>query len=248
MSIFNNKLDYKNKDSHLHLKFDPDTLEYAFYVLENGIWSKQKVNDLSRRTKKVLELENKKLKEDKDKLNNELKIIKSVNRFHTLKSLGFAPTSFEIRSSKPGSISDELYDYLLPILEQDDHLIGISRVYSTDSNIEDTFENGFSLTGHSSSGAGATPELSYNVSYYSDNMKIINELEFANAYKNSNGSFLFDFPFEDLENKENLYVEYNDGSVRINPKYVIGFVPCDESHNIDTIIKRSDYLENNKTR
>ena len=129
--------------------------------------------------------------------------------------------------------------FLDDLLSQEDVLIGIHRIGSNDSIaiIEDVLTNGLKLTGHRNGAMYGTNTLSNNISFYYDNNIIRDELMYANAYKDSKGSYLIRIPLYDLEEGMCYRVDEN-GMLRINPLYILGYVPVNDKH-IDKLITKA---------
>ena len=64
----------------------------------------------------------------------------------------------------------------------------------------------------------------------------------ANAYKNSKGSILIRIPDNDLSG--NIFITDKDGLIRLDPKYIIGYVPLEPNNHIETIITPSELKVN----
>ena len=237
MGLFSKKYD-KDKDK-LKLVFNSEIKQYQLYF--NDILIEYK--DLNRKTKKFLDEKNNFLETSPYMIDYEMmKIshINSMNREKFLESIGYSSTPFEYLGPNNGTMSESLKNYLNKLTSLDNVLIGIHRVgYLPDKYIEDILINGLLITGHMGSGAISTPELGNNVSYYSDNKTIIKELMYADTYKNSRGSILIKIPDEDLT--KNIFITTN-GQIRLNPKYIIGYIPV-SNHHIETIITREDILK-----
>lgn len=236
MGLFSKKYD-KEKDE-LKLVFNSEIKQYQLYF--NDILIEYK--DLNRKTKKFLDEKNKFLETSPYMIDYEMLLVsksRSIERRDFLSSIGYTPSNFETGGTT-GTMSESLENYLNKLTSLDNVLIGIHRVgYLPDKYIEDILINGLLITGHMGSGAISTPELGNNVSYYSDNKTIIKELMFADTYKNSKGSILIKIPDEDLT--KNIFITTN-GQIRLNPKYIIGYIPV-SNHHIGTIITREDILK-----
>ena len=63
---------------------------------------------------------------------------------------------------------------------------------------------------------------------------IIKELMYADEYKDSKGSILIRIPDYDLD--KNIFVIDDNGRTRLNPKYIVGYVPVYENHHLESII------------
>lgn len=58
---------------------------------------------------------------------------------------------------------------------------------------------------------------------------------YANQYKNSKGGILIRIPDSDLTG--NIFITDKNGQTRLNPKYIVGYIPVDENHHIEEIIQ-----------
>ena len=237
MGLFSKKYD-RDKDK-LKLVFNSEIKKYQLYF--NDILIEYK--DLNRKTKKFLDEKNKFLETSPYMIDYEMMKIstsRSIERSNFLSSIGYNPEPFEHLGPNNGTMSESLKNYLNKLTSLDNVLIGIHRVgYLPDKYIEDILINGLLITGHMGSGAISTPELGNNVSYYPDNKTIIKELMYADTYKNSKGSILIKIPDEDLT--KNIFITINR-QIRLNPKYIIGYIPV-SNHHIETIITREDILK-----
>ena len=66
---------------------------------------------------------------------------------------------------------------------------------------------------------------------------------YADLYKDSVGSILIKIPDNVLESGEDIFV--HDGIAnRLNPKYIIGYVPLYKEHHIENIIFNPKFYEN----
>ena len=169
--------------------------------------------------------------------------------FIKLKSLGFSCDSFEYLGPAQGTMSREMEALLSRLISEENVLLGIHRIGDNDSKekIEDILTNGLEITGHLGGVAQSNKELKNNVSYYPNNKTIIKELMYADKYKNSKGSILIRIPDEDL--KQNIFINTSDGETRLNPKYIVGYVPVYKNHHLELIttletIKKSKYSYN----
>ena len=237
MGLFSKKYD-KEKDK-LKLAFNSELKKYQFYYKDILIEYK----DLNRKTKKFLDEKNKFLETSPYMMDYEMMLIsksKSIDRGKLLNSIGYKTETFEYLGINNGTMSEYLDKYLNHLVNLDNVLIGIHRVGCLpDKYIEDILLNGIVMTGHMGSGAITTPKLEYNVSYYSDNKTIIKELMYADTYKNSRGSILIKIPDADLT--KNIFI-INNGEVRLNPKYILGYIPV-SNHHIENIITKEDILK-----
>lgn len=247
MGLFSKKYD-KDKDK-LKLVFNIELLEYQFYYQDKLINYK----DLNKNTKKYLDNENKFLKANPNIIENEkykIEAMKSNGRRNFLISIGYDIYSFEYLGPNNGTMSKELEQYLNELVSRNNVLIGINRVgQQPDEYIIDNLLNGILMTGYSGSGVLYKPKLCENVSYYADNRIIIKELMYANTYKNSKGSILIKIPDSDLQN-DDIIIQDKNGNYRLNPKYILGYIPVSKDHHIERIITPYDIqkqrrIENN---
>lgn len=239
MSIFNKKYDLR--EDYLRKEFDIMTKQYVLYYGQTII----NYTDLNRRTQKYLDSENQRLRIDNSLLNSEIYNVQIRNRRRYLNSLGYSDTSFEYLGPVDGTIAPNLQNYLYDLVNEHNVLIGIHRVSDRLSNeqIMDILTNGLIMSGHLMGAVTSTKSLGQNVSYYPDNRTIIKELMYADQYKNSCGSILIRIPDEDLTG--NIYITDNDGLMRLNPKYIIGYVPLYPDHHLESIITCEKNYTNN---
>lgn len=244
MGLFSKK--YDSIDDRLILKFDLDKKRF-YYLLKDRILSD---NELNKRTRKSLFSINEELK-NPEYLKNVLyqeetkRVLAEDNeRTKFLSSKGYTFESFStLKGIVPqGTMSDTVEKVLLPLVNNDQNLVGIHRVQAGVSNaqIEDILLNGLILNGHLGGATSNKSSLSDHVSYYSNNRIIINELMFADAYKNSSGSILVNIPFSDLD--KDVIIKNKD-TIRLNPKYIVGYIPLHENHHLESIVT-SDEIKN----
>lgn len=224
------KLDIK-KD-HLRFVFNLEEKKYTLYQGLNPI----KYEDINKQSKQELNKKNELLIKNPQLLMQELETAKIKQRFKKLKELGYPCDSFEYLGQAKGTMSKQMEELLTKLTAEENVLIGIHRIGDNDSKekIQDIFLNGLEITGHLNGAAISSKELSNNVSYYPDNKTIIKELMYANHYKNSKGSILIRIPDKDLT--QNIFIINKEGKTRINPKYIIGYVPLEANNHIETII------------
>lgn len=225
-------------------KFDINSKTYYYAKLENGNFIPIDYEQLDKKSQKKLLQENRELLTNQDLLMSEINKVKSVTRFNYLKSLGYVCDSFEYLGTIKGTISNGLNQYLDTLLAEEDVLIGIHRVGDNFDNttMNDIFSNGLKITGHMDSLVSSNKLLKDNVSYYASNKVIKKELMHANGYKASKGSILIRIPDTELEkNKDILLI--TDTEVRLNPKYIIGYVPIYENNHLENIIYNQNYLK-----
>lgn len=235
MGLFSKKYDIE-KD-RLLIKFCKERKMFQVYR-DNSIIPYDSLNEKSR---KKLDMENKVLIDNPAYLEHLLKGFEEKNRFQKLKSLGLSSgISFELLSANHGTMSEQLREYLNKVVNEPDVLIGIHRIKGSMpiSIVEDILKNGLIMTGHTSAGAVVGgPSLAHNVSYYTNNSTIIKELMYANEFKDSHGSILIRIPDEDLKGE---IFEKRDNGVYVLPiKYILGYIPVNKDHHIETIITSS---------
>lgn len=237
LDIFKHKKDLK-KDS-LRLSFDSIKKKYVFYYGNQELTE----NELNRKTKKELAQKNRELKEVPGLLESQIGFSLNKDRYNYLKSIGYYCNSFEYLGSVDGTMSDEFSQYINFHTSKLNSLLGLHRVgRASEESIADMLKNGLKMTGHIGSGAITNQiELDQNVSYYSDNKKIIKELMYADQYKDSSGSILIEIPDEDLTSPT-LYYKDSNGEVRLNPRYILGYVPVDKNHHLDRILTEKDFI------
>lgn len=236
---------YGSKD-FIILDFNPETLKYEYHLYRGGVIPYKKLDKESR---KELDSKNNELLANPNLVNEELKRVerknKAVDRYKELKSMGYECSSTMILSDKPITPMPESFSNQLDNMLSEEHVLyGIHRIGNMSLEfLEDVLENGLIMTGHGLNVSQDALSLSQNVAYYPDNYQIKTELEHAHGYKHSNGSFLIRIPDEDLKNG-NLFIEREGEFKRLNPKYIVGFVPIIELPNgtvtIDRIVTLKD--------
>lgn len=248
---------YNLKKDDLKKVFDLKTNEYCYSLNYVTHLVPLPYENLDIKTKIALLRENKKLLKDKDLLFMEQqkaqekinRINKAKERNNYLKSIGFSCDSFVCYNHENGSVSDNLNAYLEELLNEEHVLIGIHRVgyYFNDEIKQDIFENGLILSGHlSSGGLIQDTHIRYNVSYYPDNHEILSQLMYAGGYKDSKGSILIRIPDSELEKLDDLYI--SDGiQPRLNPKYIVGYVPVYENSHIENIEMNPNFVKEKET-
>lgn len=233
MKIFSKKYDLE-KD-HLRIVFDSNTREYLTYYGKSIIPHES----LNRKSKKILNKKNAELINNPTLLSKEIYQAKVISRFKKLESLGYSPSSFEYLGTVNGTMSKELEKLLSKLTKEENVLLGVHRLGSSSSPevIEDILTSGLKITGHLEGAAQHKKSLGNNVSYYPDNKTIIKELMYASEYKNSKGSILIRIPDTDLTG--NIFITDQNRQTRLNPKYIVGYIPVDENHHIEEIIQRT---------
>lgn len=231
MALFEKKWDIEL--DRLMIRFSSNKKEYQTYYAQNLI----PYSSLNRKSKKIIDKKNQELLNNPELLNNEIKMANERIRFNYLKSLGYNCNSFEYMGKVNGTMSNEMEYYLNSMVSENDILLGIHRIGVNDSKekIEDILTNGLTMTGLiRNGGAKSEVRLEHNVSFYTDNMVILKELMHADIWDHSKGSILIRIPDNDL--RDNIYITDNNGTPRLNPKYIVGYVPLSENRHIDKII------------
>ena len=237
MSIFSKKYDFF-KD-RVRMVFDVDTKSYYAFIGNRKLSNKE----LNRKSRKQIDEANDHLQSDSNLLNRELTSAKIRKRFDKLKDLGYSCSSFEYLGKVEGHIADEVMSQIEDYFEEDDVLLGIHRVGNvSDEVIQDILENGLIMSGHGNGSVSSSIELANNVSYYPDNKVVLKELMYANVYKNSRGSILIRIP--DSELIGDIFLRKN-GEVRLDSKYIIGYLPVNEEHEVTKMITKGS---KNKSR
>ncbi len=238
MSLFEKKYDV-DKDM-LMRQFSPDE-GYYYVKFIDGEKVKIDSSKLNSKTNRLLKGENQRLASNRELLENEVKRFYFAKRFDKLQKLGYPCHSFEYLGEAQGSISPLMQDFLDDLVSEKDVLIGIHRVKEGVSmnDIGDILENGLIINGHLAGATNTEKDLASTVSYYPDNRTIIKELMYANLYKNASGSILLRIPDEDLEKNDDIYITTGN-EVRVNPKYILGFVPVDKDHYVDRLVTKTD--------
>ena len=241
MGLFSKKLDIE--ENRLMRRFSPDKGYYYIQSDGNNI-TEIGVDQLNKRSLKELKKANLSLQEDKRLLEAELQFYKKRKRADKLKKFGLTTVGFEVLGEVKESISPMLKEQLEELVEEKDVLLGIHRTKqgTTIDDIEDILNNGLRIDGHMGGMTAATKRLSDTVSYYYDNRTIIKEAMYANLYKNATGSIIIRIPDEDLANPDNIYISL-ENSVRINPKYILGYIPVTPDHYIDRMYTKKDISE-----
>ena len=245
MSLFRKK--YNKEEDRLSRYFDPNTCEYYYAKIIVGQIKRLSFDELDRKTKKELLNENKNLLLNKELLNKEIEDYNMRARFDYLKSIGYVCTSFQAMGKINGTMSDNMRKYLDQLLNESNVLIGIHRVGSkfSQETLDDIFKNGLKMTGHMGGAVSTATELGHNVSYYASNKIIEKELMYADLYKDSVGSILIKIPDSVLESGEDIFV-YDGIGNRLNPKYIIGYVPLYKDHHLENIVFNPNFYENDK--
>ena len=238
MGLFSKKYDIK--ETPLRVVFNDEERKYVCYYGPTLI----SYDELNRKSKKIIDSKNKELLTNPNLLQEELEKLKTWKRFDKLRSLGYSCDSFEYLGPANGTMSKEIETLLSKLVSEENVLLGIHRVgaNATQEKIEDILINGLEITGHLGGVAQSTKELKNNVSYYPNNKTIIKELMYADKYKNSKGSILIRIPDSDLT--QNIFITDNEGRTRLNPKYIVGYVPLYENHHLENIITPSQIKTN----
>lgn len=225
-------------------RFDINSKTYYYAKIENGQFIPIDYNQLDRKSKKIFLKENRELLTNKDLLISEVTKAKLIIRFNYLKELGYVCNSFEYLGPIKGTIASELNRYLDKLLEEENVLIGIHRVGANFdvTKMNDVFSKGLIITGHMDGFVSSNKLLNNNVSYYVSNKTIKKELMHASEYKSSKGSILIRIPDTELERNKDILI-ITDTEVRLNPKYIIGYVPVYENNHLETIIYNETCLK-----
>lgn len=238
MGIFKPKVDIERDN----LKFGFDLEEQKYYIYYTDVYIPYE--NLTRKSKKILNKKNQELINNPELLKQEIEKAKIKERYNKLKSMGYICNSFEIMGETNTTMSEEMKNYLMPLINEENVLLGIHRIgYTfTEEILEDILLNGIKMTGNIGSGSVSTLYLRDNVSYYADNKKIIKEIGYANLYKNSHGSFLIRIPDDELN--DSIYYINEENEIRLKPEYILGYIPTNERHHIDTLITANDIRKN----
>lgn len=241
MGLFEKKYDIG--EDRLRIVFNLQSKSYDVYYGPTLIpYSK-----LSRKSKKYIDNENNSLKTNPDVLAYEIRMAMIKQRFNKLNSLGYTCSSFEYLGVVNGTMSKDMEELLNKLTTEENVLLGIHRLKgSTDEMIiQDILTNGLKMTGHNDGAIPGTNVLSNNVSYYPDNKVIIKELMYANLFKESEGSILIRIP--DNELSQNIYIRDSNGGIRLNPKYIVGYVPLYDNHHLEKIITNQELSKTNSS-
>ena len=241
MGLFSKKLDIK--DDRLIRRFAPDKGYY--YVQSDGTnITEIGVDQLNKRSLKELKRATLSLNEDKNLQEMELSFYRRRQRADKMKQYGLTTVGFEVLGEVKGSIAPMLKDQLEELVEEKDVLLGIHRTKQGTSidDIADILNNGLRIDGHMGGMTASTKSLSDTVSYYYDNRTIIKEAMYANIYKNSSGSIIIRIPDEDLADPNKVYISDGD-SVRVDPKYILGYIPVTSDHHLERMYTKKDISE-----
>ena len=150
--------------------------------------------------------------------------------------MGYTCHSFEYLGKANGTMSKQMEELLEKLTNEKNILLGIHRIkeYTTQEAIDDILANGLKMTGHFDGSIPTSRELQNSVSYYVDNKIVIKELMYTNQFKNSKGSILIRIPDEELT--KNIYITDKNGGIRLNPKYIVGYVPLYNNNHLEDII------------
>lgn len=238
MGLFDKKYDV-DKD-RLMRQFSPDE-GYYYVKVVSGKKVKIDSSELNSKTNRLLKEENQKLASDRELLENEAKRFYLAERQRKLEKLGYPCHSFEYLGEVQGSISPLMQDFLDDLVREKDVLLGVHRVKEGVSidDIGDILENGLIIYGHLAGATNSKRDLASTVSYYPDNRTVLKELMYANEYKKASGSILIRIPDEDLEKDDDIYITTGN-NVRVNPKYILGFVPVDKDHYVNRLVTKTD--------
>ena len=211
------------------LEKDNLSIDFNFYTMKYEVRQGDKIipiEELNDKTKAIYQ----------EKKNEYMK--KQVERCRKLNRLGYEFACFQTFSNKEGTMCKEAEKILLPLVEEENVLIGIHRVGEkvNDDEIDKMLSDGVIMTGHGYNVQNINgPALELNFGCYYDNKTILKEVMFAHGYKGSKGSIIIRIPDEDL--KGNIYVKNELGNYCINPKYIVGYFEVDENYNVLSVKK-----------
>ena len=227
-------------NDRLEIVFDGDKGIYKYIKYEGYDAKEINYNKLDTISKEKLNLYNEQLKNNKGLYEIEKKEWQNQKRTEKLKEMGYSLGTIEVGFKGSGSINSNLYKYLIELATQKNNLLGLHRVGSHfNQNIqEDIFNNGLTIFGHL--GINSSKTLSDSVSYYSDNDSVIAELLGAHGYKDSVGSILVSIPDSALEAGNDILIKTDKGT-KLNPKYIVGYVPWYNGNHLENIIKNPNF-------
>ena len=230
------------------LEKDNLTIEFNIYTMKYEVKQGDKIipiEYLNNTTKKIFQ----------EKQNEYEKRID--DRLNVLKSYGFKCDSFQSFSKKEGTMTKEVEDVIMPLIEEKNVLLGIYRIeQASEDSIKKMLNNGIQMSNHGSTKSIDGPSLESKFSIYPDNKTILKEIMFAHEYKESKGSIIIRIPDEDLKDniyipykglKENVYLQDEYGNYYINPKYIVGYFEVDENNNVLSVRKSEQKVEKNNT-
>lgn len=149
-----------------------------------------------------------------------------------------------------GYMSQELGEELDNLFLDDNYVIGIHRTgYTAITNkiLKDIFDKGLINNGHAFQGAATGQcDIERTVSIFHDFPILCGQLKAAHGYKCSEGCIVVRIPKECLyeTEKEPMPMYYNlDGTIRLLPQYVYGYIPVDKEGNLGNMYKNSNYQE-----
>ena len=229
---------YGAKD-YIYMLFNPETNKYEYHLYRDTAIPYKKLDKESRQK---LDAKNEELIKNPNLINEEIAKIehekKEISRAKELAAMGYSCGSTIIMSDKPLSPIPEAFSKTLDNMLSEEHVLyGICRTGMSLEYIKDALENGLIMTGHGFNVSQSAVSLHQNVGYYPDNMQVKEELLNAHGYKGSHGSLLIRIPDEDLKAK-NLFIERQGEFKRLNPKYIVGYVPIMELPNGTVTIDR----------
>lgn len=223
---------------HYILDFNPETNNYCYY--DNG--KPVDYENLPKNLQRNLDIKNAGLLKNPDLIIKEVRGVKLRTRFEELKEMGLTLEATKYRSKIPTSpIPSDFSDKLDNMLSEENVLYGIHRIgSSSDDDVLDILEHGLIITGATSSGV-CKYGLDYNVGFYLDNIDIKTELLNASGFRDSKGSILIRIPDDDLSGGR--YLIEKDGELRLDPRFIVGYVPLvfndDGTVTIDKILSLS---------
>lgn len=230
-------------------RFDINTNQYYYCILNKGEFVAIPKEKLNWKIKRQLNFENEELKFNANLLKQEQIKALTEQRKKFFEQVGYvcSPVDEYLGISK-GEISQptEMAIDNLIFNEKSRCMVGIHRVGdATPEMIDDIKNNGLIITGHMNYGVNVKPELNNNVNLYADTeiAEVKKQLTHANLYKNSSGSILIKIPDEALIRNNDILISLTDGTVRLNPKYIVGYVPVLPGYKVDNIEYNSQYYE-----
>lgn len=149
------------------------------------------------------------------------------------------------------TITNEVAEELKGVCDFSKYAIGIHRTgYSsvTPEYLNDVFNNGLINNGDAMQGVDCKyVDLEKTVSLVENYTILIGLLKTGHNYKDSDGMLLIKIPKEDIDylNSDRKAIFFNDnGTARLLPEYIYGYIPSDKNGNIDRIIHNYNYKDN----
>lgn len=144
-----------------------------------------------------------------------------------------------------GYMTQELGEELDNLFLDDNYIIGIHRTgYTTVTNdvLEDIFNNGHAMYGAPT----GQLDIDKTVSICREFPVLCGQLKSSHGYKGSEGCILVRIPKECLEETDKppmpMYYNHN-GTTRLIPQYIYGYVPVDKDGNLGNIHRNPNYQE-----